>query len=86
MRAKNWTALHLAQRTTTLTAKVEHYERVCAEIGEPRDRHQRRTLTMARKSLKAARTELLLVRAREGNAGVTVLDGKDSDAKGTDGE
>lgn len=67
MRAKNWTALHIAQRTATLTRKVEHYERVCADIGEPKDRHQRRTLTMAAKSLKAARNELLLVRAREGS-------------------
>jgi hypothetical protein len=60
-RAKHWTALHVAQRTATLTRKVQHYTARLAEIGEPQDRHQSRTVSMARRSLKRAQDELALL-------------------------
>lgn len=63
MRVKNWTARHVAQRTATLTIKAQHYTARLAEIGEPQDRHQSRTVSMARRSLKRAQDELAMLAA-----------------------
>jgi hypothetical protein len=66
MRAKNWTALQRAQRRATLGEEIRRYEAAIDALGEPADRHQRRSLSMWRRSLRNARTELLLVNARIG--------------------
>jgi hypothetical protein len=63
MRVKRWTARHVAQRTATLTRKAQHYTARLAEIGEPQDRHQSRTVSMARRSLKRAQDELATLAA-----------------------
>jgi hypothetical protein len=53
-------------RTATLARKEHDYTARLAEIGEPQDRHQAHTVSMARRSLKRAQDELALLANHSG--------------------
>lgn len=69
MKPKKWTAVHVQQRIATLTRQVQHYTARLAEIGEPVDRHQRRTLSMCSRSLKRVQAELAAMAAYHATQG-----------------
>ncbi len=52
------TALHISQRTATLTREIARYKARIEAIGTASTRHEKRTLTMARKMLKRHEADL----------------------------
>lgn len=62
IRPKRWSLYAARQRVATLAKKMDFYTARLSDLGEPRDRHARRSVTMYRKSLKRAEQELAVLR------------------------